>query len=74
MNYMNQNKESAFNIMDTGILNDSIEGYLAKTMLMSGYGKDDVASTIAGLQNALDMMSAEEAAEYANKYKWLYSK
>lgn len=64
------NKNEAFDVMDSGLLNSSIKGYLAETMRLCGYNGIRIAEALQNLCYILDMTSAEEAERYFIDGKW----
>lgn len=65
------NKNEAFDIMDSGILNDALRGYLACAMHISGSNNEQINKVIYALHYVLDSMNADEAERYFMETKWI---
>lgn len=65
------NKDEAFDIMDSGILNGALRGYLACAMNISGSNNEQINKVINALHYVLDSMNADEAERYFMETKWI---
>lgn len=68
---MFMNKNEAFNVMDSGILNDTIRGYITCAMHISGSNNDEINKVINALSYVLDSMNAYEAERYFVETRWI---
>lgn len=65
------NKDEAFDIMDSGILNGALRGYLACAMHISWSNNKQINKVINALHYILDSMNADEAERYFMETKWI---
>ena len=65
------NKNEAFDIMDSGILNDALRGYLACAMHISGSNNEQINKVIDTLYYVFDAISAERAEQYFEETEWI---
>lgn len=65
------NKNEAFDIMDSGILNDALRGYLVCAMHISGSSNEQINKVIDLLSYVLDSMNADEAERYFMETRWI---
>lgn len=65
------NKNEAFDVMDFGLLNDALRGYLACAMHISGSNNEQINKAIDALSYILDSMNADEAERYFMETRWV---
>lgn len=55
-------------IMDTGIYNESIKGYLVAAMQAAEFSREEISKALRGLNFALDDLTACDAADVYWKF------
>ena len=55
-------------IMDSGIYNESIKGYLVAAMTAAEFSREDIERALSGLHFALDDLTACDAADVYRKF------
>lgn len=68
---MFMNKNEAFDVMDSGVLKDTLRGYLACAMHISGSSNEEINTVINILSYVLDSMNADKAERYFNETRWI---
>lgn len=56
-------------IMDSGVYNEAIKGYLIEAMRNADFTSDDICKALQGLRWALDEMTARDAFDSYRNFK-----